>query len=378
MAVRVKKLAKELGVAAESLFGWLREIGYDRYRDEMDMLPDPVVSKLRKHAASRRRELGAHPGRAVSAPPAPQARRSNEDWDIPVRGSLDLDQPIAQAVSLVDTLAPLKRTLHEAADAVKAERAALEERARRLAERAVDLEREADRLREERDRLELERETLIGELDQARQEIESRARDLDAIAAGGVPLHRLLEARGLRGADEQGRALAALSRSRLLDPLVSRLRVVDAGPVENLLRDRLALAEEAMEMEGVAWVVVPPDRAEVPSAAQLTALRDRLWSELLLCGLRRVRVLGAGSIALRCLRTVVDPRINVSFVPVIQRDATGALEDVAEADALIVQGVAISTGAQDVYDHSSIRVFRSDERGVVSFFQEILSSLEAL
>src|SRR5262245_61965780 len=48
MAVRVKKLARELNQSPRHVLGVLHAIGFDRYRSPEDMLPDGTVDKVRR------------------------------------------------------------------------------------------------------------------------------------------------------------------------------------------------------------------------------------------------------------------------------------------------------------------------------------------
>lgn len=386
MAVRLRKLAKELDLTVEQALVCLQEIGIDRYRSAEDMVPDPSVEKLRRHVKELRRR--GHPALAASGgvrPPArsaPPGRPSGRVDQVERLGDA-LDLPLDAVATEVAAADRVQAEIADASDRVRAEQAALHAQARRLQERSARLEAEAERLRAERDALEAERDALHAErralrdeLATAQADLASRAADLDAIEAGGVPLARLLDERGLRGVDEHGRAVAALARARLLDPIVARLRVVDAGPVRQILRDRLILGTTPIEaLEGAAWVQVAPDRAEVPSADEVVRLRERLWAEFLLCGFRRVRVLGARGHEARMLREWVDPRLSVDIISAVHRDGPSAREDLANADLVVLRDVELSGSAEAAYAEDPRRVVRATTAGLAGLVADVLAAL---
>lgn len=393
MAVRVKKLARELQTSPQVVISVLEELGYDRYRNPADMVPDSAVSKLRVRASELKREgrwsTALPSSRPVSsvASPRPASPSVEDQRD---RLSNALDRPIEQVVGIAPNEADsVKASLAEASRAVKAEQAALHEQSRRLADRAARLQEQADALRAERDEIQRERddlraqkERLLGELDEAQKHLEARAADLDAIEAGGIPLTRLLDERGLIGADEHARALASLAQARLLDSLVGRLRVVDAEPVRRVVKSRLVLAEGPVEgVEGlanIAAVHVAPDRAEIPTAERLTAMRERLWQELLLCGVRRMRLIGLDALEQRLLRAKVDPRLELTLLPAVPRDAASARDDVASSDLIALRNIDLSQHAQAVYDAASVPVLVLRGAGLRALFSDLLRGLAKL
>jgi hypothetical protein len=386
MAVRLRKLAKELDLDVEQALVCLAEIGIDRYRTPEDMVPDPTAEKLRRHVKDLRRRgrplsAGAGPARPPVRAPSPGRAAVPKDQVERLGDALDL--PLDAVATEVAPADRVQAEIAVASDRVRAEQAALHAQARRLQERSAHLEAEAERLRAERDALEAERDALHAErralrdeLATAQADLASRAADLDAIEAGGVPLARLLDERGLRGVDEHGRAVAALARARLLDAIVARLRVVDAGPVRQLLRDRLVLGTTPIDaLEGAAWVQVAPDRAEVPSADEVVRLRDRLWGEFLLCGCRRVRVVGACGHEARMLRESVDPRLSVEIISAVHRDGPSAREDLANADLVVLRDVELSGSAEAAYAEAPGRVVRASAPGLAGLVADVLAAL---
>ena len=53
MAIRLKKLARELKTSPSVVLSALADLGYDRYKSEMDMVADPPADKVRKLARKK-------------------------------------------------------------------------------------------------------------------------------------------------------------------------------------------------------------------------------------------------------------------------------------------------------------------------------------
>lgn len=376
MAVRVNKLARELETSPDRLLHLLSAVGYDRYRSANDMVADVPAAKVRKFASELRKsgdfERVSHGGASPSAGPARSA---------PIEEQLapDLDRPIEEIAAEVVPGGQPPAALAEASQALRAERAHVETLRRKLVEREHDLSERVVALQAERASLQAERAALLDQLSEARSALESRAADLDAIEAGGVPVVSLLDERGLLGSDEHGRALSALATARLLDPVLSRLRVIDSHGVRRLLQDRLLLAAGPLEgVEGVAVVQVAPERAEVPPTEELHRLCDRLWGEFLLCGLRRVVWIGLSALEQRLLRNGVDPRLTVQMLPGQSRDAEGARHDVESADVVVLRGVTLSEQARAVYAASGTPVLTLESRGLRELVSEACQALSTV
>ena len=69
MAVRVRKLAKELDQSPWHVLGLLQAIGFERYRSPDDMLPDVTVDKLRRAIKDGVKALPVAPVEEPSPPP---------------------------------------------------------------------------------------------------------------------------------------------------------------------------------------------------------------------------------------------------------------------------------------------------------------------
>ena len=66
MAIRVRKLAKELGRSAGEVLGLLHHLGFRRYTKPDDMVNDAIASKARKGRGIPRRRRQAR-GRALTS-----------------------------------------------------------------------------------------------------------------------------------------------------------------------------------------------------------------------------------------------------------------------------------------------------------------------
>jgi len=262
--------------------------------------------------------------------------------------------------------------LADVSAAVRKEQARLDKRDQVQRAKSAQLDERLAAVEASNTALQKERAALLAELEQARQALDDRAAALDAREAGGIPLQDLLERRGLSGADEQGRALNALARARLLDGLTPRLRVLDPAPIVAMLQERLVLSSGPVDdLRGVAVVQVPADRAEVPGGAQLKRARSDLAGQFLLNGLTRVRIIGGGPVALRLLRAGVDERISLDLVPAKSRGEAQALTDVADVDAVVLWGVEETPEATHAYDESDVVVVRVPAKG----FQALVSGV---
>lgn len=404
MAIRVKKLARELRASPQVILLALSDLGYDRYKSPMDMVADRPADKVRTLA--RKRGLPSLPAASRTAPdrPSPPPARSAprptnasprptnapprptkaearpkpppraatpapsppgpapDPLDIPLEALVAGTSPPASTPDLDRLNAEIQAEERR----LQARGHALAERTRALEARHAEIEAERAAVERERDRLEQERARLHQEVEALRARLAERAATLEAMEAGGVPLGRLFEERGLRGRDEQSRALAALARERLLDRVLERLRVLDPAPVRALLKERLVLAaSELTGLDGVAVVQVASDRSEAPSAANLDRFRADLAGEFLLAGLRRARLIGGGHAPalLRLLRDDLDPRVDIQVTPARRRDAPEVPSDVADMDVVVLWGVLETEQARAAYDAQPVPVVRLPAEG---------------
>jgi hypothetical protein len=370
MPVRVKKLAAELNVQPQRVLEWLRETGFPQYANETDMVVDVAADKVRK-AARKALKVGA----AIPRPPvAPSARRADPLDQMLASVGAAPDVPVvafaAAAAAHAGGLSTRETEVQRAAESVRHEERRVQATLREVEQLRANLVAQTQQLASERAAWEREREHLHQALAEREAALEARALALEtAASASGIPITALLERRGLRGIDEMSRAFAALARSRLLDPVLPRLRVTDSEPVSLLLRDRLVLAASAADLDGVAAVQVPADRAEVPGDEELARVRLALSGEFLLSGLRRVRVVGGPAALVRSLRTGLDPRLDVQFVAARARDEADARRDVAESDIVVLWQIHL--------DSNVLETYRAGRAVVVVVADETLKGLAA-
>lgn len=411
MAVRIRKLAKELSRSSTDLIGVLHALGFQRYRSPDDMLPDSAESKLRQGLAagvrpvavdvdevpvpsplerlSKEADLMAQlvPGvvrqRDKRAPPAP-ARRAvgHSSGAVPVVEPPPPPPPAPPPVveetgrSLTterEALDSLRRKLDSERAVLEAERARLVAEAGRVQARGRALEAETTALGDLRAALDQEREALAAE--------RHALATLHATqAAGARPLQELLEERGLRGADEFERALIALAHARLLRDVMWTIRLDPPDPLKRVLDDRLVLGAGEPHpalARGNAFVTVAPSRAEVPDPGTLHRLLDQLGERLLLFGCRRVRVVGGAPRWQRLLREGVDPRIELAFAPPSPRDENLAREDVSAADCVVLWNVEASPAARAIYGAARPVVVTTAARGLADLTAAIGAALQS-
>ncbi len=428
MAVRIRKLAKELNRSPGEILGVLHALGFQRYRSPDDMLPNGPEAKLRRgiakgvspvpvdmpknrgtdgrsgeleriarapdlmsklvpgvvrthdaHRAPQRnkptspvaRTRGVAPPRpeatAVAAPaPAPAARALAERRHI---SDVELRTLEAQR----EVLESQRRMLASERGLLETERLELETSSAQLAVRERALEAESAALQSLRGALESEREALSTERT-ALSEITQRRR-----ATSAVPLQELLEHRGLRGADEFERALMALADARLLREVLWTVRLDPPDALRRVLGERLLLVDgqpsESLK-RGSATVTVAPERAEVPSAATLDKLISRCSERLLLHGLRRVRIVGAHPRWQRMLREGLDARIELAFATPVRRDATLATGDAVSSDLVVLWRMEETESARAVYDNARPRILRVDSDGIGPLLRALAAMLD--
>ncbi len=427
MAIRVRKLARQLRKPPVELLGILKSIGIDRYTSPEDMLSGRVEKKLRaavkdgvrpqpvEPTAVRKKPVqvetasmdGLIPGvepvedprydtiedelqkqqasqtsRAApaAARPAPQARTAPEPARRQPPPSAPAPRSTAQpAPPAAPAPAPPsqrddalldaeQRVLAAERKALQAEQAALEAERRVLA---------ADRLKLQTDRQAFEAEVAAFEARRTELAAPSDSDSSDAADSDGASFLEILRQRGLVGIDEAERALKALAETRRTAELLPHLRVDDPEPVRRWLADVLVLVDgpppEALSSE--ALVTVAPERSEIPGAARWRKLSSALSEKLLLNGARRVLVVGGPIRGHRLLRQGLDPRIEMRFRPgrrVVQPDAEA---DVTRTDAIALWSVDEDDAAREIYDTGRALVLRTEVEGVAELVEAWVRAL---
>ena len=265
MAVRVRKLAKDLQRTPAAVVGMLHALGQSRYRSADDMIPAALEESVWRAFSRGLRPVevvlvDAPPGRPQAAelapkppeddlmsrlvpgvsrpgvrvapvPAVPAPRPAPVGAPAPERGTRGMGTAPAPSVPVV-----VSGGLEGELRRIETERAALDSHARRLASEAALLASERLTFAEEQaawaDRiasLDEERASLasLGEaLSAERAALDAERAALTALADrarghGGIELATLLLERGLRGVDEQERALGA---SRRVEPCAMSYR----------------------------------------------------------------------------------------------------------------------------------------------------------
>jgi hypothetical protein len=128
-------------------------------------------------------------------------------------------------------------------------------------------------------------------IDALRAELLEARRPLPDPAA----LAAVLEARGVRGADEARELLEALAKARLTDGLVPELVVRRPDAVARLLRDKVLLScgrPECPTLPGLATLVVPFERCDACGGADVERARRRFQDACLVNGILVVGLVG--------------------------------------------------------------------------------------
>ena len=294
--VRIDALAVECGLAPAALLCMLEDLGHREYSRASQRLPESIAGELRQRCAGStvRPEPGAENERslfeqAMSAAgvrplaAAPAGRASGRPSRIqPSVGPT----PAAGALRTVPDPPPARDPAAEALGALRAERDA-------LAAQVAGLEL---RLRE-----------VLGALEELRTGERQAVLLAESRSTGTPPptgaersgpharLLDLLQARGLRGADEAGLALRKLLGAHLLDASLPTWSCADAPRIARVLGERLCLCcgqEGCGQPEGVEPIPVPVQRCELCGGQDPRRVFRRLSDACLLCGVNRLLLVG--------------------------------------------------------------------------------------
>jgi hypothetical protein len=416
MAVRIRKLARELDRTPTELIGVLHALGFQRYRSADDMLPKNAVAKLRKGLAAgvrpvqvdvreasapresdlerlargddlmsqlvpgvvhkdtpRRATPSVHtpPPRRPPSPPRASSSSAARPAPPPPRAQPAPVPASSRATEVaMQTLESQRRLLASEKAVVANERSELEQERARMDAREAALEAESAALTELRAALEAERAALAVERDTVAQR---------RSASSAVSLQALLEDRGLRGADEFERAVTALAEARLLRDVLWTVRLDPPDAMERVLKDKLLLGAgqpHAEAARGAAWVTVSPARSEVPDPAQLDRTLTALGERWMLYGFKRVRIVGGVARWHRVVRAGVDARIELIQQVVSTRGELAARADVADADLVILWNVEVTPEAAAIYEASRPSVVQVSDPHIGGFLETVLAKLD--
>lgn len=414
MAVRVRKLARELKRTPWEVLGLLHALGFSRYRSPEDMLPDTTIARLRQGISQgvvarpfrpetpmleapperapaareeavdpmamlvpgvvRQADRGASRSSRAAAPPRPVRPPPRLEIVPPEPPEEEEDEADAYDMRALDVeaerLASLDRRLASERAVLESRRIGLERDQQRLAEERAALQAEREGLEALREAIDLERAAAEAERLAVEQE---RQRQIEAAVSTGTPLQELMEARGLRGLDEAERAVAALATGRSLRDILWCLDVRSPELVERVLAQRLLLVGENPPESlprTFARVRVSPERADVPDAADLERELRRVSELLMLNGLRRLAIVGGRAHWQRLIRDGFDPRIELAFLP----DGSALSRELREGrvDALVLWGTGVATGVEAP---PQVRVIRVDPPELGALFRAMVAAL---
>lgn len=401
MAIRVRKLARELDRSPAEVVGLLHALGHERYRSAEDQIPDPLVPKLR---TAIKQGVKPVPVSIAESAPRPAAAKKPDlmaqlvpgvvrHGEMPTRATPPVVIPaaarqsapdVAQSASVSDVAA--RATLDERR-ARETERAALSAEREALAAERNALDRERDVLERDRAHLQQQRGELAGERAELAAERASIATERARLAADraaaasaraashGAAVVDLLESRGLRGPDEQERALGSLAATRQLRSALPSLRTTDPEGLGRLLAERVVLAAGPAAMPGAAVVVVGSDRAELPDQEQIDRDLRAISEQLMLLGLRRVAIVGGPARWHKLLREGLDPRIELRFHPGGLRTRADAETDVTRIDVVVLWATPVAPEAHEVYGTSRAIVVEVPTQEVATLLRSLRARL---
>jgi hypothetical protein len=396
MAIRIRKLAKEIGCAPEDVIALLQRLAQKGYADPEKQIPAGVEALVRRHA----KELADAAARGITAarrvPPAPaagagppsrgavlgdgfedamlgeQARVEREASraadEAALRAALAGVRPIAKSASSAAPPRPAaggpSQSRSAAAPAPSAPALSPGARAghaplgaRPGAPPELVLGEQLAAAREELARVRAHAELAATELvaaradltrlrdaltaaEQARDDADAHrralSRELSARDAQRAPtaLRAVFERRGLRGDDEIAMTVRALVDARRTAELVDAMQLLDPRALEEVLWNRLLLVAEGEELPpGLVGVRVPADRSEAPDSGPNRAAMTRFSTACLVRGARKIVIVGGSPAYHRVLREGIDKRIDLRLVDGTRR---GQIPEVQRADFVFV------------------------------------------
>ena len=354
MAIRVRKLAKQLRRDSGELLGILKAIGIHRIRSPEDMLSATIEKKLRTAIGRGVIPVKVEAVRVRKEEPVVESVESGIYQGVK-RQVDERYQPLSQPVEKV---LPVMNSPETPPQVERVPEVHPSERVAWGVERAA---------------WKAERAALQAQLEAARAERDA----LQTTQSQHPLLMELFAERGLVGNDEAVRAVRALAESHRLDELLPSLVVTNRFEVQRWLRDVLVLvdgpAPEALV--GEALVTVAKDRSEIPGAAEWRRLTAQLSEQLLLNGARRVVVVGGPIRARRLLHNSLDPRIELRFRPATVVPVVDAQADVTRTDAVALWQVQTSKEADEVYFSGRAMVVKIATPDLRGFIAEWIRSL---
>ena len=336
MAVRVRKLAREIRRSPAEVLGLLHALGFSKYKSAEDMVADLIANKARKAVQQGMKAEAVIPvndrtpiakAKAVSSPRMDTMGAlvagvvQNEVAPPPVSES---PAAIAEKVKIAEERDALKRALAIAKD------------------QCLVLETERDALR-------LQRDTVT-----------------TATPVSQPSLRDLFEARGLVDAAEQRLAILAM-----VDHHWGREFVLEAQPrqpeeLTQVLSQRLLLVDGAFpELHGCVTIPVSAERAEIPGGDEVRQSIRAVGEGMMLNGLKRMCAVGVSPRWQKLLRAHIDERVAIRFLPGGERDVRGALNDCEGVDLVWTWDPVHAAEVIAIYQGSSAAWAKANGQGLV-------------
>lgn len=430
MAVRVRKLARELNRTPVDLLGVLHALGFTQYRSADDLVASTAEAKLRlglkqgvkpvpvvmvASATDTWPDAEDHPvaagglmaqlvpgvvpvgsrGKPVPPPPRPTPTPARAITASPASAPARPSPPPRAPVEAAPLPAPeLPVALDAELRAIGVERAAVDSQRRVIQSERVMIETERASLDADRRRLDAQVRALDGErqaLEEFSRALHAEREALDAERAllgqqatrlraqEFTGLQTLLEERGLRGSDEFERAIVALAQARALRDVLWSFQVDSPDTLRRVLAEKLLLTDGAPPeavLRTTAAVSVAPERAELPSGPALARQVAAFGEQMLINGLRRPVLVGGRPIWHRLLKEGVDARVELRLVPARTRDATQATADLGGADLVVLWDVESSPAARALYLSARIPVVEVSGGGLADLIASIGERLD--
>jgi hypothetical protein len=169
----------------------------------------------------------------------------------------------------------------------------------------------------------------------------------------------VLEARGIRGADESRDLLEALARARLTEGLFAQLVVRHPDRLGRFLRDKVLLScgrPECPTIAGLAVLVVPAERCDACGGADVDRARRRFQDACLVHGILVVGVVGGSVKDQRLLE-----RASTHHRLALRVFASAADASAAGAQLVIAWNVPVEEGPRAIATHARNAVALMDE-----------------
>jgi hypothetical protein len=351
--MRIRKLAKELKLTEQEVFGLLHGMGHMRYINAEQMLPTEIVEQVRKR--------GPPAAPKVAAWRPPEAREIR-DLDRPTKSPpIKASRPVPAAPAA--PAAPPKPTTAKVepvpVSAATAEIAGL---------RGLLHTTESD-LVACRERI----TALDAELASSENHRRALLRAL-AVASVREPRQSVREAfirRGLLGDDEIAHALRAWGEAHRLQELLEPLHIASPDVFQALLDERMLLIGPGEDCPaGIVPVVVGPERSERCTATAVRTALARMSTALLINSKKRIVVHGGAAAWQREFKQGLDPRIELRFYPHLSR---GPLPDTGASDVVVLWDSAVSDPRlTDRYPEALLIL----HRGLIPFCQAVVDQIE--